>query len=41
MRSTRQVEMTLGLGQASVAVEIRVLPTPDGAPPAGSGRPVA
>ena len=41
MRSTRPVEMSLVLGQASVAVEIQVLPSPDGAPLAGSGRPVA
>ena len=38
---TRKVEITLGLGQASVAVEIQVLPSPDGAPPAAGGRPVA
>ena len=37
MRSTRQVEINLGLGQASVAVEIRVQPSPDGAPPTGGG----
>ena len=37
MRSTRQVEINLGLGQTSVAVEIRLQPSPDGAPPAGGG----
>ena len=41
MRITRQVEITLGLCQAGVAMEIRVLPGPDEAPPAACGGPVA
>ena len=41
-RITRQVEITLGSCQADVAMEIRVLLSPNGAPPAGGGgRPVA
>ena len=37
MRITSHVEITLGLCQAGVAMEIRVLLSPDGAPPAGGG----
>ena len=37
MRITSQVEITLGLCQAGVAMEIQVLLSPDGAPPAGGG----
>ena len=41
-RITRQVEITLGSCQAGVAMEIRVLLSPDVAPPAGGvGRLVA